>query len=293
MRSIPLTFSSCLRLALLAGALVPVCVRAQTVYMNETFDGYLSGATPTALRASQVTVAAGTGAIGADNVAHFYDNTNAAGALEYNVGDAKVGTLYISFDLLNLNPNNTGSAANPVIFGVGPWNDSSGTLQLGANANRAFGLEFYASGSSSTLKFRVGGSSVLNTTYAMSDLQSVQIWVNDHDSTTLSFTRPDTGLGETLSANSFIVFINGSLIGTGAYAMNTTEGNPGNTTGDATLGRIGFDSSTANTGIDFAIDNLYVASAAAAVVPEPSTYALLAGAACFGVVVMIRRRRNV
>ena len=93
----------------------------------------------------------------------------------------------------------------------------------------------------------------------------------------------------TLAANSAVVFINDSLFSTetsAGFVMSTTTGS-GNTTGDATLGRIGFDTSSTTIN-DFLIDNVYASSISA--VPEPSTYAAIAGAGILGFACWRRRR---
>jgi len=260
-------------------ALTPLSVHAVT-YINETFEDDTLGAAPAdgaQKNTSQVTVAAGTGLIGTDNSAHFNDtNAAVAGNLEYNVGASNtVGNLYVQFDLLNNAPGSTGSAANPVIFSLGPWSNASG-ISLGANASRAFGVEFYQTGSSSTLKLRTNATAFVNTTYNMLTLQTVKIWVNDNDSSTLSYTRPDTAAVATLGANSFVIWINDGLVATetdSGFGMNTGAV-VGNTTGNTTLGRLGF-STTTTVLADYSIDNLLVTDVAA--IPEPTSAALVLG----------------
>jgi hypothetical protein len=212
-----------------------------------------------------------------------YNDTSATGGgdLEYNVGASGLGNMYISFDLLNVASGTTGTAANPIIFGVGTWNNAAGAL-LGANANRAFGVEYYQTGASSTLRLRVAGTAVYTTTYSMSSIQNVEIFINDSDLTTLSYVRPD-GLGTaSLAADSFVIYINDTLAGAAAtgYAMNTAI-----TTGDSNLGRLGFNSSS-TTVTHFNIDNIYVTS----VVPEPAAVALLG---LTGISVLAFRRRKI
>jgi len=256
--------------------LLPSGARAVT-YINETFEDDTIGvapADPAQKNVAQVTVAAGTGVIGTDNVARFNDTSvSAGGDLEYNVGTTNtVGNLYIQFDLLNNAPGNTGSAVNPTIFGLGPWSDASGT-KLGAAANRAFGIEYYQTGSSSTLKVRSNSTALVTATYDMLTLQTVKIWVNDNDSATLDYIRPDDLTTATLSANSFVIWVNNALVGTEtASGLGMNVVGIGSTVGDTTLGRLGFNSSS-TTLTDFSIDNLLVTDVAA--IPEPSTVGLL------------------
>lgn len=281
-------------LALLGFAvLLPLGANAQITYIDETFDTDTVGLVPSdsARRTgSQVATAVGSGVIGDDNVAHFNDTSTSAGAgLEYNVGPSALSSLHISFDLFNNNATTSGSAANPIIFGVSNWDDGSSTL-LGANANRGFGVEFYQVGSSSTVRIRVGGSAVHTGTYDMAALINVSVFINDHDTNTLDYLMPGSSTVATLNANSAVVFLNGALIGTettAGFVMSTGAG-IGNTTGDATLGRLGFNSSSINTP-NFLIDNLYVTDISA--IPEPSAYAALAGAGGLGLAFWRRRRR--
>lgn len=272
---------------LLAVAVLPLAASAQTVYINETFDTDTIGVAPTdaSLKTtSLVTVQAGSGLMGTDNLLRFNDNlAGSGGALEYNVGASAVGTLYASFSLLNNAHSGTGSGTNPIIFGVGAWNTGTGIL-LNANANRNFGLEFSGTGTTSTLKLRVGGSAVYTTTYTPASVQSVQIWVNDHNTNTLTYTRPDNYQSASLAANSVVVYINNVL--TGASASGYTIQTLGDGS-DATMGRVGFNTSS-TTIADFLIDDLYIASAAP--IPEPSTYAAIAGLAALGLSVWQRRR---
>ena len=283
------------RLPLLAllgfSALLPLA-RAQTVYINETFEDDTIGNAPTDASqktAVQTLTAAGSGVIGTDNVAHLNDTSaSGGGGMEYNVGSSALGSLFISFDLFNNAANATGTAANPLIFGVANWNSSSSTL-LGANANRAFGLEFYQTGSSSTVRIRVGSSVAHSGTYDMAASIKVSIFINDSDTGTMNYVMPGTSTTVTLNANSAVIYLNDALIGTetsSGFVMSMDAGS-GNTTGDATLGRLGFNSSSTNTP-NFFIDNLYASGVSA--VPEPSTTAALAGVGILGFALWRRRR---
>jgi hypothetical protein len=270
-------------------ALLPVA--AQTTYLNETFETDTIGlapANPSPKAVAQVLTAAGTGLIGTDNVVRFNDtSTTIAGYLEYNVGPSALGGMYVQFDLLNNAPVTSGSAANPLIFSVGNWN--SGTaLVLNSASKRSFAVEFNQTGASSTLKLKSDPTTYLSTTYNMALLQTVKIWVNDNDASTLSYTRPDNSSVGSLGANSFVVWINDSLVGAemvSGYTMSNV-GAGGNASGDATLGRVGFNTTT-TVAADFLIDNLSVAEPAP--VPEPSACVLMGFA---GWVLVWARRRQ-
>ena len=280
-------------LRLLALAALPIAAQAQIVYLDETFDTDTIGAVPAdpaRYTGAQVLTAAGSGLMGADNLAHFNDTGSGGGSLEYNVGGSALGALFVSFDIFNNAANATGTAANPIIFGIGNWSTSGSTL-LGANANRGFGLEFYQTGSSNTVRIRVGGTVAYQGLYDMAAVIKVSVFINDHDTESLGYVVPGgSGATATLGANSAVVYLNDTLVGAEpsiGFVMSTATGS-GNTTGNATLGRFGFNSSTTNTP-NFLIDNLYASSIPSAI-PEPSAFAALAGLATLGLAAARRRR---
>lgn len=255
---------------------LPAFFSPADVLLNETFESGLGSA----LASNLTTVTTGSGAIGSDNVADLNDDSaTGASYLEYNAGTSAAGALYVSFDLLSINPAGVGSSgSNPMTFGIGAWDNSTG-YKLNANAARALGLDIYHDGDRSNLKVRVGSSAVYTATYTPSLLMTFQIWVNDSDSSTLTYTRPDTLESAVLSADSFVVYLNGTLIGsdTAGYAMQTSV-----SSGDAVLGRVGF--YTSSTVIaEFQLDDLHVES----VIPEPATLSLVA---VFGGALLIIRR---
>jgi len=227
-----------------------------SIYLHETFGEYAVGAAPlnSALRrVEQVSVVDGGGRVGEGHVAHYNDSGIEGGVLEYNVGMGGLGALFIEFDLLNNKPG-AENGSSPIIFAVGPWNPSRGKC-LGANAKRAFGLEFYQTGISRTVALRVGKSPVQRDSYELAAPQHVAVWVNDHDKNTLSYIRPDTGETVALNPDSFVVWINGKLVGWEpacgqAMQKAVSEGNN-------VLGRVGFGSTTKGTA-DFLIDNIHV-----------------------------------
>lgn len=273
---------------LVALASLPVAAFAQTtIYLNETFETDTIGlapADPAQRRNTFATVTAGTGVIGTDNVLNI--NTTNGSATEYNLDSAALGSLFVQFDLLNTNASpGTGSGTSPIIFGIGSWNSSTSTV-LNSNTVRAASIEFAYAGSTSTVKIRQGATTVINSTYSMSALQTVKIFVNDHDTNTLDYTAPSTGSTATLGANSFVVFINDSLVGTETVA-GITMGLASTVGTNASLGRIGFNSSSGTT-LNFLVDNVF-ASSVPTPVPEPSSAAALAG---LGVLALTARRRR-
>ncbi len=271
-------------------ALLPLCAHAQTIYLNETFETDTVGVAPTdsaLYRTALVTVVGQTAPLTSGNAARFLDDsTSAGGILEYNAGSSGLSSLFLSFDVANNAPDNTGSAANPLIFSAGNWNDSS-AVRLNANGNRAFGLEIYQTGETGNLRIRVGGSTVHSGTYAMGAVNNFKIFINDDSTTTLDYLAPGAGLA-TLAANSVAIYMNDSLLGGGSIGLNEVA-SAGYVIGDSTLGRFGFN--TSSTGLaDFLIDNVYASSVSA--VPEPSSCAALAGLGVLGLAGLRRRRRH-
>jgi acetyl esterase/lipase len=243
----------------------PAAAGEPAMYLYETYEGHALGAEPgipVLRRVNQVTVADGGGRVGEGKVAHYQDDTDDGGALEYNVGTAGLPGMYVTFDLLNNRPDDQRPKAL-LIFGVGPWNTSS-SLMLNANAKRAFSLEFSQAGFTKTLALRVGASAVSRDGYALTAPQQVEIWVNDQDERTLTYLQPDTGEEASLNPDSFVVWVNGRLVGEEpafGYPMQTSV-----TQGEVGLGRVGFSSSSSGRA-DFFIDNLVVADPTGEAVP--------------------------
>ena len=135
-----------------------------------------------------MTVVDGGGKAGSGKVAHFNDSDDELGAMEYNLGDSKLGSMYIEFDAFNNAPAK-GDKSSAVIFGVGPWAQGQ-DLELNSKAKRAFGLELYQQ---KNLKLRVGDGVIGQMEYDTAKPVNVKIWVNDNDENTMSYKRPDNG----------------------------------------------------------------------------------------------------
>jgi len=224
-----------------------------TVYLHETFDNYSVDAAPQSLnleRSEQVTVIEGGDKVGSGKVAHFNDSDDEVGAMEYNVGKSKLGDLYAEFDARNNDPAK-GDKSSKVTFSVGAWT-SGRTLAINSKAKRGFGLEMYQQ---KYLKLRVGDDLAASKTYDSAAAFNVKIWVNDHDTNTLSYKRPDNGEAAALNADSVVVWVNNALLGDlkpAGHKMNAAV-----TKGDAVIGRVGFNSGSTKLA-DFMIDNLHI-----------------------------------
>ena len=225
-----------------------------TVYLDESFESFDVGAEPKISmlqRVGLVTVVDGGGKVGAGKVARFEDSdTDVGGAMEYNVGDSGAGVLYVEFDAMNSDAA-VGDKSSTVIFGVGPWAEGK-SLVLNSKAKRAFGFEMYQQ---KYLKLRVGGNVVGQLKYDPAVAFNVKIWANDHDENTLPYIRPDNGEAATLDADSVVAWVNNALIGELAATGAPMNGDV--TAGNATMGRVGFSSSSTKVA-DFMIDNLHV-----------------------------------
>ena len=246
---------------------------AGTVYLDETFESFDVGATPDSAeleRVKLVTVVEGGGKVGSAKVAHFNDNdTQDGGAMEYNVGQSALTSLYIEFDALN-NDAAKGDKNSAVIFGVGPW-EPGRPLMLNAKSKRAFGFEMYQQ---KNLKLRVGEGNVCSVKYDAAAAFNVKIWTNDHDTHTLAYKRPDNGETATLGADSVVIWLNDALM-EGLEAAGTPM-HKDVTAGDAVIGRAGFSSASTKVA-DFLFDNLHIqgpsgeAESADSVVPAAAT----------------------
>ena len=223
------------------------------VFLHETFETYEAASVPKVPQLQRVeltTVVDGAEKVGAGKVARFDDSdTSKGGAMEYNLGSGPSSTLYLEFDAINNGPDK-GDKSSTVIFGVGPWGDGR-SLALNSKAKRAFGFEMYQQ---KYLKLRIGDDPVAELKYDVAAKFNVKIWVNDHDSNSLSYKRPDNGEAATLKPDSVVVWVNNALLD-----KSTSTGHPmlsAVTAGDAVVGRVGLSSSSSKIA-DFLFDNLH------------------------------------
>ncbi len=127
------------------------------------------------------------------------------------------------------------------------------------------------------LRFANGSISGAQDVYSFDTLHSA-LWVYNHSSAEVGYLEHDL----TIPASSFDLWIDGSRVIAGG-------GGPGSWLAvDTPLTSIGF-AAFNNLSTEMFIDNLAVYEGA---IPEPSTYALLAGALCLGLVGLRRRLRR-
>jgi hyaluronate lyase len=252
-------------------------------FVYETFESYTIGAAvplvapssvTSGIKASgQVTTSAGTSTIGGVNgkVGWFNDSGASSGQLEFNAGASGQSYLTVSFELCN---NATPSASGTMALAVSlvAWN-ANNTTAGGSSTKRIATIEFNQFGSLTTPTWTIKNSgTVASGTYAITSKQTVNLFANDHDSNSINYVGPD-GNVRTLGANSFSVFLNGGFVG--MYGLNLAavdnSASPGVLlTGNNNLGRLGFNTSTTNTG-NWLIDNVVVSDMPTdVVIPAPA-----------------------
>jgi len=258
------------------------------IIFSDDFSGYTIGNNPTATAQINATVVDGSGSIGSGNALSILD-PGTSGSLEEKVSfyemnlSSSTATEYqalsIQFDLYNNQIG--GSTSGAFIFGTGRY-DASDSYTMNSNATRHFNLEFNPT--TTDVKIRTGGTSPGTDAYIIDAPNAIAVFINDHDTNTVSYTRPDNAATQTLSANSFALFINNEF-----FAENTilTAFSVGE---DSGLGRIGFYSGTSNIN-QFTIDNILINDLTAAV-PEPSTYAIFVGLGIMGFLVQRRNKQS-
>lgn len=255
------------------------------VLFSDDFSGYFVDDLPTATTSLNATVQDGSGTIGdgqllrfvdagttgatADKVSYYENNFAGSDASEF-------GSLGIEFDIFN---DQIANSASSFIFGVGSY-DSSASPLLNSNSSRHFNLEFSSTAGSATV--RVDGSNLGSASYNLGASNHIAIFINDSESSSVTYTRPDTLASDSLGANSFVLFVNDTLFE--VNSLGTLAAGD-----DTTLGRLGFYSGTSVVS-GFSIDNLTVSDLSA--VPEPSTMALFVGFGVLGFGWARRRRRS-
>lgn len=262
-------------------------------YVYETFESYTNGAavplvapsvTSGIKAAGQVTTSAGTTTIGGVNgkVGWFNDSGASSGQLEFNAGASGQSYLAASFEILN-NAAPSASGAMPLIVGLAAWNTANATAG-GSASKRIAALEFNQFGSLSSPAWTIKNSGIVASgTYAITSKQTVNLFANDHDSNSINYVGPD-GNVRTLGANSFAVFLNNVFIG--MYGLNLSAIDNATTpvvlTGNNNLGRLCFNTSSANTG-NWLIDNVVVSDMPTDVaIPVPATPILTSPATASG-----------
>jgi PEP-CTERM putative exosortase interaction domain len=218
---------------------------------------------------------------GVGNAVQIYDNDSGAAGLEYDfVGSTgeQLSAFQISFDF----SQNSAGAGNSeeIYFGAGEYNGTSST-RMNANARRFFEVRFMEDG---TLDIVSSSESSTGNSINLGG-NTIQIFVNDYDSQTVTYTSPETSTGVALAANSVAYYLNGTLLlsttldtadATVAGTVGTTENN---------FGRFGWYSGTTAVGNDYIFDNISLST-----IPEPSSVTMLIGLGSIALILTRRRR---
>lgn len=237
-----------------------------TVDLYESFESYSIGAaiplvtsnssTTSGIKASGlVTNSAGNSIIGGTNgkVAWFNDTSTSSGQLEFNAGASGQSYLAASFELYNnATPNSSGT--QPLNISLAAWNTTNITAG-GSDSRRIATLTFNQFGSLTNPAYSIKGSTTNSFTYALTNKQTVHLFANDHDINTINYVGTD-GSYRTLGTNSFAVFMNSVFVG--MYGLNLAATAIDGTTvltGNNNLGRLCFNTTSANTG-NWLIDNV-------------------------------------
>jgi hyaluronate lyase len=240
-----------------------------TVSLYESFESYTIGAAIPTVAApatagvkgiGQVTAASGGSLIGSGTkVAWLNDiisGTGGSGQLELNAFDTAQSTLSISFDIAN-NATALASGTQPLNIGLLAWNTAVATAG-GSNSKRICGVTLNQDGSLTTPVFSLqggsGGGTLYSGTYDRTKKQTVNIYANDQDASSVNYLGSD-GVYRALAANSFSVFLNQVFVGAYAFNIVATDNSGTLLTGNSNLGRLGFNTSTTNLG-NWLIDNV-------------------------------------
>ncbi len=204
-----------------------------------------------------VTVVSGTGNPAGGGVANgirILDTGGSGAGVEYNFVNslgAQVSSFRVDFDIAQLS---SGAAGNYMTFGLGEYNSST-SLRLNTSGQRFIEADFTADGKANFLS-ATGTDS--NNNALLAGHNHVTIFVNDLDSAAVTYARPDTGLGQSLPANSVAYWLNANLILT--TTLDTADTTAGGTVGTSehNFGRAGWVTYSAFNGLDWNVDNFAV-----------------------------------
>ena len=248
---------------------------AQQVWLNEAFSSYTNGQALNSSNSPQLITQSGSPATyttitnDGGNVARYRKTTTTNGsqpAFSFSPTNNVVARSsgYVTFKIKQ-NVDGTMSTANTFFIGIG---NSNLATSVSSSANRLIHLAFNQSGvAASTLSVASAGTSIVNSfSYNNStSFARVQIWFNDSDTASLSYTNP-SGVSTNLLTNSFVVYLDGVLVTT------TNSGNaPITGAGGANLaiGKIGFGTASGSA-VDYSFSDIYAADFAPGVSSAPS-----------------------
>ena len=226
-------------------------------WLNDTFEGYSTGATPTSTTSPQLvsagytTVAAGNGG----KMARYLKTTSSnAGSLQYSLSSSNSTARpqgFISFDIQQ-NTNASVASANQFYFRLGV-ND---TAAMTAAASAFVDIRFSQSATDNLRIYSSGTQVGTTTTVSPTAVNNVKVWYNN--STTATRYVDPSGVDQALNAKSFVVYVGTTLVTPSASGSTMTAPTSGSTS--LNVGKIAF--LTGSTGqADFSIDNLFAGDA--------------------------------
>lgn len=195
----------------------------------------------------------------------FYDNDSSEGSmLTWNfVGGSNEQASVVRVDFTFEALDDSGTGDDFVAVGVGEYSTAK---TFNKSINRFVDARLYDDG---TIDFR---NSVGAPTSTGNDLQSgtntLTFFANDYDSQSFGYTGPD-GSNHVLAADSVAYWLNGSLIdfsGEEYTSLDTDEGTAGGTVGttENNLGKFGFNTTSADVGLDYTFDDIVISILSAA-----------------------------
>ena len=226
-------------------------------WLNDTFEGYSTGATPTSATSPQLvsagytTVAAGNGG----KMARYLKTTSSnAGSLQYSLSSSNSTARpqgFISFDIQQ-NANASVASANQLFFRLGV-ND---TVTMSSAASAFVDIRFGQSATDNLKIFSSGTQVGTTTTVSPTAVNNVKVWYNN--STTATRYVDPSGVDQALNAKAFVVYVGTMLVTPSASGSTMSAPTAGSTSLD--VGKIAF--LTSSTGqADFSIDNIFAGSA--------------------------------
>jgi len=226
-------------------------------WLNDTFEGYSTGATPNSTTSPQLvsagytTVAVGNGG----KMARYLKTTSSTvGSLQYSLSSSNSTARpqgFISFDIQQ-NANASVASANQLFFRLGV-ND---TAAMSAAASAFIDLRF-GQAATDNLKIYSSGTQVgTTTTISPTAVNNVKVWYNNATSAT-RYVDP-SGVDQALNAKSFVVYVGTTLVTPSASGSTMSAPTSGSTS--LNIGKIAF--LTGSTGqADFSIDNIFAGDA--------------------------------
>jgi hypothetical protein len=233
----------------------------QTVGQKPTGAAQVLPATNTSDQFAKV-VSGNDNSMGSGNAVQLFDNTSSGGInLEYNFVNSaaeQVSAVRIDFSLAPLSA--VGGGNDPIAVGIGEYNPNR---TFSTSANRFIDMRMDNDG---TVDFRgPSGAPFSNNNALLTSSNRVSIFANDFDSISIDYTGPDNRV-RTLPANSVAYWLNGLLVvmsdGGQHTSLDVGDGSAGGTVGtsERNLGKFGFNSLTADIGIDYLIDDIVIAA---------------------------------